>query len=551
VSDLYPGPIHGRRSARTPLSASLRRLFAIHESARARGLPVDAVVEELEQRTLASRRVTRRGFLGGAAVAGVGLAFGPAASRVLASTGAAAVDRRPRIAVVGAGLAGLRCSHWLWTRHQVQSTLYEGHPERIGGRCWSLRDYFSNGLITEHGGAFIDSNQFAALDLAAELGLQLEDYNGGELSGLPEVYWFDGGYYTYAEASRDWEDFGYGAFHAAVRESNTASGLARLDSLSAPEWLDTTPITSSSRFGLLMLANTVSENGGDPGDQSALDLIGLTGVNPRSSLDPLPGYDEKWHIIGGNDQLVHGMAAQLPAGTVELGHRLVALRENSDGSHTLTFDADGRAVDAVADYVALALPFTLLREVDLSRSGFTAAKLRVIDTFGMGSNAKIHLEVAEKTWAHHGFNGVAYTDHDSFDVCWDDSVPLGRDGGPALLLAFPGATAGRTTLTGGAHSVAPARDVDWFLDRIDLIFPGTRAAFTGSAYEDHWFRDPWVKGAYSFYKVGQYATYGPVAAAPQGRVHFAGEHTSINNQGFLDGAVETGARAAKEIVAQL
>ena len=59
------------------------------------------------------------------------------------------------------------------------------------------------------------------------------------------------------------------------------------------------------------------------------------------------------------------------------------------------------------------------------------------------------------------------------------------------------------------------------------------------------------QGRVSFYKVGQYATFGPIAAAAAGRVHFAGEHTSINNQGFLDGAVETGARAAREIVAQL
>ncbi len=551
MSDQQLGPGHGRRSARTPLTAGLRRLFAIHESAAARRLPVDAVLEELEHRTMERRRLSRRRFLGGAAVAGAGLAFGPAATRALASVRSGSSPNRPRIAVVGAGLAGLRCSHVLWTRHHLRSTLYEGHPDRIGGRCWSLRDYFSNGLITEHGGAFIDSNQNAALDLAAELGLQLEDYNGGELIGLPEVYWFDGGYYTYAQASADWEAFGYKAFHDAVRESNRAPGLARLDALSAPEWLDETPIGSASRFGKLMLANTVSENGGDPGEQSALDLIGLTGVNPRSSLDPLPGYDEKWHVVGGNDQLVHGMAGALPPGTVQPGHRLVALRENSDGSHTLTFDVDGSTRDVVADHVALALPFTLLRDVDLTRARFTAAKLRVIDSLGMGSNAKIHLEVAEKTWARHGFNGVAYTDHESFDVCWDDSVPLGRDGAPALLLAFPGANAGRNTLTGDAHGPSPDRDAQWFLDRIDPIFPGTRAAFTGAAYEDHWVRDPWVRGAYSFYKVGQYATFGPIAAAAQGRVHFAGEHTSINNQGFLDGAVETGARVAREIVAEL
>jgi monoamine oxidase len=553
VNDGNQGPA-GRQSARTSLTGNLRRLFAVHESAAARGLPVEAVLQELEQKlvqhTAADRPFSRRRFLTGAAVAGAGLALGPAA-QALASTRQGSSRHQPRIAVVGAGLAGLRCSHLLWTRHGIRSTLYEGHPERIGGRCWSLRDYFSNGLITEHGGAFIDSNQYAALNLAAELGLQLEDYNGGELIGLPEVYWFDGAYYTYAEASKDWDDFGYKAFHDAVKESNTEHGLARLDSLSAPEWLDETPIGSSSRFGKLMLANTVSENGGDPGEQSALDLIGLTGVNLRTSLDPLPGYDEKWHIVGGNDQLVHGMAGQLPGAAIQLGHRLVALRENSDGSHTLTFDVAGSTIDVVADYVALALPFTLLRDVDLSRAGFSAKKLHVIETFGMGSNAKIHIEVTEKTWARHGFNGVAYTDHDSFDVCWDDSVPLGPGGAPALLLAFPGANAGRNTLTGDAHGPSPAKDVNWFLDRIELIFPGTRAAYTGAAYEDHWVRDPWVKGAYSFYRVGQYATFGPIAAAAQGRVHFAGEHTSINNQGFLDGAVETGNRAAREIVAQL
>ncbi|MFZ0129109.1 MAG: FAD-dependent oxidoreductase [Candidatus Dormiibacterota bacterium] len=493
MRERYPGYARGRQSARTQLTANLRRLFALNALADARRLPVDAVLEELEQRTVLNRPVSRRRFLGGAALAGAGVAFGPAATRVLASARSTSTGQMPRIAVVGAGLAGLRCSHLLWTRHRIRSNLYEGHAERIGGRCWTLRDYFSNGLITEHGGAFIDSNQYAALDLAAELGLQLEDYNGGELQGLPEVYWFDGAYYTYAEASNDWRAFGYKAFHDAVTESNTEPGLARLDGLSAPEWLDETPIGSASRFGRLMLANTVSENGGDPGDQSALDLIGLTGVNPRTSLDPLPGYDEKWHIVGGNDQLVHGMAAQLPAETLRLGHRLVALRENSDGSYTLTFEVDGTTTDVVADHVALALPFTLLREVDLSRAGFDARKVRVVDTFGMGSNAKIHVEVAEKTWARHGLNGVAYTDWQSFDVCWDDSVPRGRHGAPALLLAFPGASTGRDTLTGGAHGPSPVKDVDWFLDRIDPIFPGTRDAFTGAAYEDHWARDPWVR----------------------------------------------------------
>ena len=515
-------------------------MFAAHASAQSRGLPVEAVLEELEQLA-----ISRRKFLAGAAVAGTGLAMGPMATRAIASILPAPSRADPRIAIVGAGLAGLRCGHLLWTRTGVRSTIYEGHADRIGGRCWTLRDYFSSGLITEHGGAFIDSNQNAALDLCAELGLHLEDYSGGELPGLPEVYWFDGGYYTYAEASEDWETFGYTAFHAAVEESNTAAGQTRLDRLSAPEWLDQTPIGSSSRFGQLMLANTVSEYGGDPGDQSALGLIGLTGVNPRSSLDPLPGYDEKWHVVGGNDQLVHGMAGQLPAGAIELGHRLVAVRENGDQSHTLTFEVDGRTTDVVADQVVLALPFTTLRDVDLSRSGFSAEKLRVIDTLGTGSNAKIHVEVAEKTWARQGFSGVAYTDWHSFDVCWDDSVPLGRGGAPALLLAFPGAGTARDVLTGADHGPSPVKDVNWFLDHIEPIFPGTRAAYTGTTYEDHWVRDPWVKGSYSFYRVGQAASYGALAASSQGRVHFAGE-AHLHQQPRLPGRRGGDRRARRE-----
>jgi monoamine oxidase len=77
------------------------------------------------------------------------------------------------------------------------------------------------------------------------------------------------------------------------------------------------------------------------------------------------------------------------------------------------------------------------------------------------------------------------------------------------------------------------------------------AAFTGRAYEDHWALDPWVQGAYSYYRVGQASSYGAIAGRPEGRILFAGEHTSIVNIGFLDGAVETGERAASKLLARL
>ena len=153
---------------------------------------------------------------------------------------------------------------------------------------------------------------------------------------------------------------------------------------------------------------------------------------------------------------------------------------------------------------------------------------------------------SHKTWPALGYSGATYGEWQHLALRrGDDTVQLGPDASPALYLAFPGGRVGRTGLTGAAHGPAPARDVRWALGQIEHLFPGTAAAFTGRAYEDHWARDPWVHGAYSYYRVGQAATYGELAGASEGRFLFAGEHTSIDNIGFLDGAVETGERAAR------
>jgi monoamine oxidase len=293
------------------------------------------------------------------------------------------------------------------------------------------------------------------------------------------------------------------------------------------------------------MADTVTENGGDPSDQSALDLIVLLTANPRSSLHPLPGDDERYHIVGGNDQLVTGMIGQLPPGRILHDHVLVAIRERADRTIRLMFDVSGRTVEKTADLVVLALPFSTLRHVDLRHSGLSKTKRRVIATMGMGTNAKIHLELGHKTWPALGYSGATYGESQRLACAWDDCVQLGPNASPALYLAFPGGRVGRNGITGAAHGPAPGPDAAWALGEIEHVFPGTIAAYTGRAYEDHWSRDPWVHGAYSYYRVGQAVSYGELAGAGEGRFLFAGEHTSIDNIGFLDGAVETGERAAR------
>jgi monoamine oxidase len=173
------------------------------------------------------------------------------------------------------------------------------------------------------------------------------------------------------------------------------------------------------------------------------------------------------------------MISQLPGEAVQQEHTLVAVRQNDDRTVTLSFDVGSQTLVVAADMVVLALPFSTLRNVDLSTSGLSASKQNVVQTLGMGTNAKLHVELRHKTWPALGFSGATYGEWDSYCCAWDDSVPQGPDGGPALLLGFPGGHAGSTGLTGSAHGTAPPADVGSFLREIEPVYPGTSAAFTG------------------------------------------------------------------------
>ena len=491
-----------RRDLHSSGARSTRRLLAALDAADRRGIPLDEVLGESEARR--APELSRRAFLARGAAVGAAAALGP---RLLDVRSAG-----PRVVIVGAGLAGIRAAHALWTgdgshRGGVRSSVFEADTTHLGGRCWSLRGFFDDGLIGEHGGSFINTDQHEIRRLAASLGLQEEVVNGGSLPEGHEVFWFDGHRYRHKDAEAFWQETGHRTFRDAYHVARypqlynrNSPGGRRLDRMSVPEWLDHNGIGASSSFGKLMQSNVVSEYGGDPGEQSALNLLYLLAWNKPRHLDPLPGYDEMLHIVGGNDQIVSGMVSQLPAGTVRRGYELVALSERGLG-YRLTFRTDGgRHIDVGADHVVLALPFTALRRADLSHAGLSALKLRAIRELGMGQNAKLHIEVKSKTWWRERANGSAYTDWDRFCVCWDDSVPLGPHGSPAILLGFPGGRTARSKLRGNAHGPAPGADVDWFLSQVEPIFPGTTAAYTGRAWEDHWSADPWHRGAYSYWR---------------------------------------------------
>ncbi len=89
-----------------------------------------------------------------------------------------------------------------------------------------------------------------------------------------------------------------------------------------------------------------------------------------------------------------------------------------------------------------------------------------------------------------------------------------------------------------------ARD---FLEGFEIAFPGAKAAYTGRAHYTWSSGDPYVGGAYSYLKVGQYTAFNGIQGRRHGNLHFAGEQTSVNFQGFMEGALRSGYRCAREI----
>jgi monoamine oxidase len=191
----------------------------------------------------------------------------------------------------------------------------------------------------------------------------------------------------------------------------------------------------------------------------------------------------------------------------------------------------------------MAIPFSILRNLDLRRSGFSARKLQAITTLGMGTNAKLAVQFTDRVWNSLGSNGETYSDR-GYQNTWEATrAQPGRSG---ILVNFVGGSVGTAYGAGTTNDRAKT-----FLGQVEPVLPGLSAAWNGRALRDWWPGDPYTKGSYSYWRVGQYTTIAGAEREVDGGCHFAGEHTSIDFQGYLNGAVETGQRAAGEILALL
>jgi monoamine oxidase len=457
----------------------------------------------------------------------------------------AAPATTPRVAIAGGGLAGLSCAYLL-KRQGIAATVYEA-SNRPGGRCWTRRGDFAEGQIAEHGGELIDQGHTAIRQLAQSLGLTLDNLLQAEPNGSEPLYYFDGQPYSTGDATRDlkavWQKIHSdvsAASYPTLYHQSTPRGR-QLDQMSIIDWInESVPGGVSSRLGQLLDVAYNIEYGAESSQQSSLNLLYLLGYIGPGRLRIFGPSNEKYHVRGGNDQITDRMAQALGP-QVQVGTELSAIRLLSDGTYRLSF---GRSREVTADLVVLTVPFSILRDsVDLSRAGFRPLKLTAINELGMGSNTKMNLQFHTRHWNSLGGNGDSYSDR-GYQVTWD--VTRAQPGTSGILVNYTGGNVSDSFNKG----TLPSRAAQ-FLAQAEPVMPGITARWNGRVTLDHWPTNPYALGSYSFWKVGQYTKFAGIEGEPEGNCYFAGEHTSIDFQGYLNGAVDSGARAAAEVISSV
>ena len=526
--------------AKSALMAMLRRAATIAHKSRETGIPADELLGMLTNRIPNSPLSRRRLLHGGLAAAGA-----VAAATFTREGGGAFAQQggRSPILVVGAGIAGLTAAYRL-RQAGVRADIIEA-TNRVGGRIRTIPKVAGTLIPAELGAEFIDTGHTNLISLATELGLRAIDVLEVQRGLVKDTFFFQGRRFSLEQIIAD-----FAPLATKISEDVEAIGddisyqdftetAERLDNLSLAEYLDQAE-TSTIVRQLLRIAYT-GEYGRDPEEQSALNLLFLIGSEP-DSFELYGNSDERYQIDGGNSQIINRLAGQL-SGLIEAGTVLEAITLLPDGRYRVSLRSGQRAFDRTYERVLLTLPFSTLRDVRINVP-LPQAKRRAIEQLGYGTNSKLITGYRSRIWRElYRSTASVYSDLE-FQNTWEPTPFAPTPNG--LITNFTG---GKQGLSIGAGT--PEDQAKRFLNQFERVFPGVRNLRSGKAVRAYWPGERFFKGSYSCYLVGQWTQMYGVEGERVGNLFFAGEHTSLENQGYMEGGCETGQRAAAEILQDL
>lgn len=432
------------------------------------------------------------------------------------------------VAVIGAGLAGLTAGHYL-NKASIKFTLFEG-SNRCGGRIFTAQQDKS-GLYFEMGGEFIDSDHNELLSLAKHYDLDLIDcqLNNLEEKLHQELFYFNGMIIENKQLFDEIKKYTVELSNdIKAIENNDEERIKYLDSISITSYLKEIGI-KNWLFTVIEKCYT-SEMGIEASLQSSLNFL-----NMFIFYDEFRIYgesDERYKIRGGNSSLIKKMENDLKS-SIKFGSRLIEIKEE-EGLQSLIFD-NGQVQKF--KYVIIAIPFSVLRKIKLP-SSWPKEKLVAIHELGMGTNSKLHLCFNKRPWVKAGYSGYLF--NEVIQNGWEST--LSQNTTDTVFTIFLGGDDGKQLNT-NMDKV--------YVQKMDEVFPGSTSAYRNETYHYNWISSHYAYGSYSVYKVGQFTTINGLEATPVGNIYFAGEHCSDEFQGYMNGAAETGKKAAIEIMQRM
>ncbi len=479
--------------------------------------------------------MNRKNFLKTSTIATAGLLL-PAA--VVAS----GVKRKQKVIVLGAGLAGLAAA-WELVQAGHEVIVIEAR-NRSGGRVLTLREGFTSGLTAEAGAMSFNDNYFNLFRYIKLFNIPYESLKSPAIRS-PDgntVYHLRGKRIVPVNGKIDWPyelkpeeregSIPNRYIQPLLRDMHDAS-----ISNSLYEWA-----RSIDNKTLLQL---VAEKGASP---DAQEIIRVTTwycdrqgrASASSNLLPvLQSFTSKdvYSFPGGVDSLSTAFA-------IRLGERIrydteVMRIKNAANSVEVIVNSDGKQESITGDRIVCTIPFSVLQKIDITPS-FSAFKKEIINGLNYTPTTRVFLEVKKRFWESNGENGSAMTDLPIGQVQKHPMIKTGKEGERAIL---EGHARGEDALQ--LDRMSNDDRLKFTLEQMNKVHPNVANYYEGGISKS-WQLDPYSLGAYSLFLPGQITTWLPEIMRPEGRVHFAGEHTSIYS-GSMEGAVESGARAAREI----
>jgi len=442
-----------------------------------------------------------------------------------------------KVVIVGAGLAGLAAGYEL--KRAGHTPIILEAQQRVGGRVYTLRDPFTEGLYAEVGAMRIPRAHALTMEYIEKFQLKTNDFTMDN----PNAYYYIGGNKVRAsEVATDPSLLGF-----EVHEHEKGLTVGQMYSKALQSLLEMLEKSGDSAWDEIVVQydqystrEFLELNGWSEG---MIEMFGLL-ANQESVMnssflelfreDSGNYYTNMVEIEGGTDRLPHAFLPELKD-NIRFGAKMIAM-DQSPKEVTIHYQTKAGKFAETGDYAIITVPFPVLRHVEVLKP-FTRSKQRAIRQLHYDASAKILFQCKRRFWEEDDgiFGGGTLTDLPIRNLYYPDH---GRETGRGIILAS-------YTWSEDAQrwgSLKPDDRITQALDDVAEIHPQIIHEFeVGTSWM--WHDDEFAGGAFALFDPGQQSLLHTEIVKPEGRIHFAGEHTSLHHA-WIQGALESGLRAA-------